>query len=121
MLSRWEWDTLPTINHPADMQFISGSTGNIISWNITYPDVSSPTYNVLRNGSLVITSQPWISNQFINISVDALSPGSYNYTLVTYDGLGGSVSDQVDCDCNPKYHPDYEFAARHLLSCEYNG
>ena len=49
------WDTLPTINHPADMQFISGSMGNIISWNITDPDVSSPTYNVLRNGSLVIT------------------------------------------------------------------
>ncbi len=65
-----------------------------ITWVITYPDVSGPTYIIYQNGTQ-ITSQSWVSNVPIVIQVGTLDVGSYNYTIIATDGLGANVSDQV--------------------------
>ncbi|MBY9005505.1 MAG: glycoside hydrolase family 5 protein, partial [Candidatus Lokiarchaeota archaeon] len=51
-------DTPPSINHPFDLSYIEGDTGNIISWTATDSDPS--TYTISRDGSQV-QSGSWTS------------------------------------------------------------
>ena len=87
-------DIPPQITHPSDLQFVKGSGAENITWVITDPDVSGPTYIIYQNGTQ-ITSQSWVSNVPIVIQVGTLDVGSYNYTIIATDGLGANVSDQV--------------------------
>ena len=83
----------PAITHPGDITYSSGTTGNKISWNITDSSVGNTTmYNIYRNG-LPLVSGWWTS--LVIISVDGLSIGSYNYTIIASDGLDSSVQDTV--------------------------
>ena len=81
----------PTIDHPADIEYIVGNTGNSITWT---PDVLFPyTYQILRNDTEV-DSGSW-DGLPITVSVDGLEIGTYNYTLSVSDTAGNQVTDTV--------------------------
>ncbi|MGY5877260.1 MAG: hypothetical protein RTU30_16025, partial [Candidatus Thorarchaeota archaeon] len=83
--------TAPTIDSPGDIEYTEGETGNTISW--TPSDLHPATYDVYRDGELV-SSAAWVSSP-IEVSVDGLSAGDFNYTIVVIDVGGNSASDQV--------------------------
>ncbi|MGM0686549.1 MAG: NosD domain-containing protein [Promethearchaeati archaeon] len=88
-------DTIaPTIDSPADMEYELGSTGNSISWVVS--DLDPQTYNIHRNGILVL-SESWDGSN-IEYNVDGLSVGAYNITLTICDGTGNQASDTVTVD-----------------------
>ena len=84
-------DTNPSIDQPNDVQYIEGEIGNTITWTPTddYPG----RFEILRNGT-VIDSDDWTGGN-ITITVDGLTYGTYNYTIVVYDQANNSVSDTV--------------------------
>ncbi len=81
----------PTIDHPDDMLYEVGSTGNNITWSPS--DANPATYEVLRNATIV-ESGPWDGGS-ITVNIDGLDVGVYNYTLVVYDESGNSNADTV--------------------------
>ena len=83
--------TPPTIDHPADMDFEEGTTGNTIEWNPS--DAHASHHVVYRNGTEV-ASDSWDGSS-ISVEVDGLGVGVYNYTIVVYDTSGNYASDTV--------------------------
>ncbi|TFF94947.1 hypothetical protein EU546_04240, partial [Candidatus Thorarchaeota archaeon] len=108
-------DTVPLVNHPADITYEHGETGHNIEWSPSDGDPVS--YEVLLDGGLLI-SGPWnVTGETILICVDGHSPCQYNYTLVLSDVGGHIVADTVmvtvQTDSTPPVttHPDdLEFA-----------
>jgi hypothetical protein len=83
--------TPPTIDSPADIHYEEGSAGHSILWS---PSDNNPhLYEVYRNGSL-IDSSDWDGSE-LSLSVDGLTLGTYNYTLVVYDTSENWSSDTV--------------------------
>ncbi len=81
----------PIIDHPADISYEEGTTGNFIFW--TPSDTHPFHYVIYRNGTEVASdSWDWI---FIGINIDGLSVGVYNYTIVVYDTSGNYANDTV--------------------------
>jgi hypothetical protein len=83
-------DTSPSLDSPADVTYIQGTTGNSITW--TALDLHPGTYIVYRGGIEVDTGS-WSST--IEVDVDGLGVGSYNYEIVVADEAGNTASDQV--------------------------
>ncbi|MFX0113034.1 MAG: hypothetical protein ACFFB3_00650 [Candidatus Hodarchaeota archaeon] len=81
----------PSVNTPGDISYVVGSTGNIINW--TPSDDFPESYTIYQNGTSV-DSGSW-DGSYIEISIDGLALGTYNYTLVIIDGGGNSASDTV--------------------------
>jgi parallel beta-helix repeat protein len=65
----------PVISSPADITYVVGSTGNIISWTAT--DIDADSYYIRRNGTQIQLSQEWISGTAITFNVDGLEEGVY--------------------------------------------
>ena len=84
--------TAPTINHPADVEFIVGSTGHNITWMPT--DENPTTYDIMVNGT-VVDSDTWTSGSAITLSLDSFAEGVYNCTITVYDVGGNFVRDSV--------------------------
>nr|MDO8110769.1 PQQ-binding-like beta-propeller repeat protein [Candidatus Sigynarchaeota archaeon] len=80
------------ITHPADIQFTKGIIGNQISWTMTDITVGTTNYTIYRN-SMQVASSTWTSGTPVSASLNGLLVGSYNYTIVARDGLGGWVQD----------------------------
>ncbi len=76
------------------MSITAGTTGNTISWNITNVSNGAICYEVFRNGTS-ISSGSFATSTLINIDIDGLAIGVYNYTVVVEDELGGQVQDTV--------------------------
>ncbi len=85
-------DTLPPeIDHPEDINYTLGETGNSITWHPT--DALPASYEISIDGT-VVRSGPWnSSSEVISISVDGLDSGTYSYTLIVTDEHGLSSSD----------------------------
>ena len=81
----------PTIDQPADMNYVEGTTGNTVTW--TPSDAYPSHYMIYRNGTEVV-SDSWDGSS-ITVEVDGLSAGVYNYTIMVYDTSGNSISDTV--------------------------
>ncbi len=81
----------PTIDRPADIEYVEGSTGHSITWNPS--DAHAARYEIYRNGSLVFAGT-WTGDP-VTVGVDGLSAGTYNYTIVVYDESGNWTSDTV--------------------------
>jgi parallel beta-helix repeat protein len=87
-------NTNPTITGPEDWTYIYGTTNHYLNWTPIDPDISSAEYYIFRNGTQVFNGS-WITAGNINITIEGLSTGYYNYTLILYDGLGGMDTDEV--------------------------
>jgi len=93
-------------------------TRNELSWTITDNSVNFPTYLIYRNG-IELVNLTWNSGVPINISIDGLDLGIYNYTIYVFDGLGESIEDQVTISVenyiptlsNPPTNINYEYSA----------
>ncbi len=81
----------PTVSHPADIQYEEGTTGHTLQW--TPSDDHPSSYVIYRNGTQVAAAS-WNGSP-ISISVDGLSAGVYNYTLVVSDIFGNQATDTV--------------------------
>ncbi|MFW9848945.1 MAG: right-handed parallel beta-helix repeat-containing protein [Candidatus Thorarchaeota archaeon] len=94
----------PTIDHPDDVSYIVGETGNVIVWTPqdSYPDA----FSVTSNGSLVVSGN-WAGSR-ITLGVDGLSVGRYEFTIIVYDGSGNSATDSVNVTVIPLVQgPEY--------------
>ncbi|MHA2424082.1 MAG: OmpL47-type beta-barrel domain-containing protein [Candidatus Thorarchaeota archaeon] len=81
----------PTIDHPIDVTYEAGSTGNELVW---YPSDLTPDYYFIYLNGQVIDSGSW-DGTFIPITIDGLDPGTYIYLIEVRDGLGLITSDEV--------------------------
>ncbi len=88
------WDTtLPTIDSPSDLEYIEGDSDHSISWT---PGDAHPVSYVVYLDGVPVKSGAWnSSSEVITISVDGLSLGTYNYTIVVTDIGGNTASDTV--------------------------
>ncbi len=81
----------PIVDDQTDRQFSEVETGLFIIWT---PYDSNPSwYMIYLNGSEHV-SEEW-NGSAIAVSLDGLSPGTYNYTLVVMDGVGVCAHDSV--------------------------
>ena len=83
-----------SITHPADITYVSGTTDNNISWTVTDAGAATTDYTIYRDGASIV-SDSWTSDAILTRSIDGLGVGTYNYTIVATDGLGGSIQDTV--------------------------
>jgi len=85
----------PEIDHPADITYVAGTTGHHITWVVTDDSTSgNATFTALLNGTAFETGT-WGNKNPIFIDVNALPPGSFNFTIVVQDGYGMKGSDIV--------------------------
>ncbi|NVM36375.1 MAG: hypothetical protein HWN81_12325 [Candidatus Lokiarchaeota archaeon] len=82
----------PIIDHPEDIQYLLGNTGNTITWIAT--DEHPDSYTVLLEGGEYL-SGTWESGIPIGINVDDLTIGSYEFKIIVYDDYGNYVEDIV--------------------------
>jgi len=83
-----------SITSPDDITYEVGQTGNNIEWIITDTNIHTPTYTVYQNG-ILNRSGEWASGSPIIVGVDHIVPGVYSYTIVAFDGYGGTIQDDV--------------------------
>ena len=81
----------PTIDSPADIQYVSGTTGHTIVWH--------PSSYRLANYSLTIDGSdaghgPWIGPS-ISLNVDSLAVGNHTCIVKVWDAAGYIVTDSV--------------------------
>lgn len=86
-------NTAPSIDSPADIEFEEGETGYLISWNPS--DARPNSFEVLVNGTILFSGSWNSSSELINVSLDGVAAGIYNYTCVVYDDGGNWSSDTV--------------------------
>jgi len=81
----------PSIDHPSDVQFEGGSTGNTITW---HPTSWIPAeYTVFVDGE-IRQSGAW-SGGSIAFNVDDLLPGTHHVLMEVSDIAGSEVGDEV--------------------------
>jgi len=85
--------TSPIVDHPSDITYTVGETGNVITW--TPYDLLPESYQILRNYTIIKTGLWNSSSEYISISVDGLAPDLYEYIIVVYDKSGNSASHTV--------------------------
>lgn len=83
--------TSPTINSLNDRAIQYGYTGYSITWS-TY-DEHQDLYEVYRDGDL-IESDFWYRSS-IEVDIDGLEMGEYNYTIIVYDTCWNTATDTV--------------------------
>ncbi len=83
--------TAPTINHPEDITFVSGSIWNIITWETH--DLKPQTFQYYLNGT-GLGETVWTVFG-IHLIVDNLDVGIHNITLLITDSTGNTASDSV--------------------------
>jgi hypothetical protein len=87
-------NAMPRVTAPADLTYVQGHSGNQLSWSISDASTASCTYTISRSG-ITVASGAWIPGSPVAVQIDGLAPGTYTYTIVVSDGLGGSTSDSV--------------------------
>ncbi|MBD3405228.1 MAG: hypothetical protein GF411_03715, partial [Candidatus Lokiarchaeota archaeon] len=95
-------DYAPITNHPDDISYELGSTGNSILWEVADSDLDS--YEIYQDGSLIDSGQ--IVGDSVSIDVSGLEIGSYNFTLFVNDTSGMSSTDTVFVDVYDSTSPN---------------
>ena len=81
------------LQQPMNLSYVFGTTGNELSWT-AIDDINPGNYSIYSNGTEVVITN-WINNTAVTISIDGLSAGEYNYTIVFRDSFGNQVSNTV--------------------------
>ncbi len=84
--------TPPIIRDVEDFEYEINSTDNRIIWHVI--DFHPDNYSIFQNNILIHFENDWNGSDII-LSVDGLSIGAHNYTLVVYDAHGGMDTDTV--------------------------
>jgi hypothetical protein len=82
------------VSHPVDFFCLYNSTGNTITWVVKSLVVLNPVYNIYYNG-LWNSSGTWKSGYPIVVSVDGLTIGSYNVTIIASNDASSNMQDTV--------------------------
>ncbi|MFW9848946.1 MAG: right-handed parallel beta-helix repeat-containing protein [Candidatus Thorarchaeota archaeon] len=90
-------DTSPIINHPGDLEYIVGTTGNDVVWDPS--DEFPASYVVTFNGT-PYESDTWGGSR-IAINVDGMPVGLYELTITVYDMSGNFATDTVNVTVLP--------------------
>ncbi len=85
--------TDPILSSPLDVVYNVGEGGNTINWTAT--DAHPDNYIILVNGTAPIGYPAEWNTTNIVISVDGLSVGIFNFTIVVFDSYGNSATDTV--------------------------
>ena len=83
----------PTVNSPADQEWVAGTTSHTIAWTVTDADTASGDYTVYKNTSY-FASGTWTNATNIALDIDALTAGVWNMTIDASDG-SANVTDTV--------------------------
>ncbi len=83
---------IPALNNPSD--FYAELEDDAIIWTILDNTVRNTSYVITRNNQS-FREGAWSSGEDIIINIDELEIGTWNYTIVVEDGLGGIVEDDV--------------------------
>lgn len=85
--------TSPSIDSPEDIEYAEFDTGNMIVW---HPNDANPKSYVMYFEETPLKSGLWnTSSESISISVDGLSLGVFNYTLLVTDQYDNTAQDEV--------------------------
>ena len=84
---------VPSINQPANQTISEGSQGLSVTWNPL--DLNPASYAIYQDGVLVKSGQWNSSAETINISLDGLTLGTYNFTALVTDLDSNIVTDTV--------------------------
>ncbi len=84
----------PSISNPANVTMVRGSINTNITWTITDRSTGTTSFTIYQNGTRP-SSGTWINGSDAVVILDGLAMGSYNYTILANDGLGGIVWDEV--------------------------
>jgi hypothetical protein len=88
-------DTLaPEIEQLDNITMIEDSIGNILSWTASDNDPSPGSYEIYLNGSL-FEANDWFSGEAVEINIDHLLKGIYNFTIIINDVNANSASSTV--------------------------
>ncbi|MDF1539420.1 MAG: ABC transporter substrate-binding protein [Candidatus Thorarchaeota archaeon] len=85
--------TAPTIDHPPDVTYTEGDTGNTITW--TAQDKYPSIYSIFRNDTILAQGY-WTDSNPITLNVDGLTAGLYNFTIVLFDSSVNVAFDTVE-------------------------
>ncbi|MHA2300263.1 MAG: hypothetical protein ACXACD_04845 [Candidatus Thorarchaeota archaeon] len=86
--------TAPTIDQPSDFQMSEDTPGNNVTWS---PFDLHPSHYEIFLEEVLFKSGLWnSSSEPITVSVDGLSLGVYNLTIVVYDSAGFTAADMLD-------------------------
>ncbi len=83
--------TPPVIESPGDQFIFTGTTGNVLRWNVSDLYIASAV--VYRDG--VQQTGAGFYGTFVNISIDGLMVGDYNYTVLVWDTSSNEATDTV--------------------------
>lgn len=84
----------PSITHPADLSYVAGTRGHVLSWTIVDAAASNPVYSISVDGTVLATG-PWTSGVPLSANVDGLTVGLHTVTFSVSDGDGGYALDTV--------------------------
>ncbi|MEX2717275.1 MAG: alkaline phosphatase [Candidatus Sigynarchaeota archaeon] len=86
-----------SVSSPPDMTIHESMPGNFIGWVITSTQIDVPTFSVYKNGTLLpgYGNESWSNGTLINVNVDGLPSGTYNFTIIASDNINAPVYDSV--------------------------
>jgi len=82
----------PSISDVEDFEYEAGTSDNVIVWSIA--NFTPTSYELWRDGGL-LTLDAWPGGSLIEVDIDNLAPGGYNYTIIVYGDNDVVVSDIV--------------------------
>ena len=85
--------TPPVLDHPDDLDYSEGTTGNTITWSAS--DLHPVSYRILLDGDEIKVGLWNLTVESISYSVDGYGVGVYNFTVVVEDIDGNWASDVV--------------------------
>ena len=83
----------PAVDHPEDLEYEQGQTGNFIIWHAS--GTSPSNYSIFRNGNSIASGSWNTSGEAVYVSVDGLPLGVHNFTIRVTDTGGLFATDTV--------------------------
>ncbi|MCE7739608.1 MAG: hypothetical protein GPJ50_09530 [Candidatus Heimdallarchaeota archaeon] len=96
--------TLPTIDHPSDFIYETGTSGHNITWN---PYDLNPSHYIITRNDDLLESDIW-RGEPIQISIDGMGPKQYEFVCKVIDLYGNEISDTVIVEVTSTHASNFE-------------